>query len=120
MRKIRIGDTLKKLKDRIRPETTEREEQDPLVVVAEPEKEERKLYACEWCGELFEASLYPGSCPQCGRAYTDSVKELDTGRVFGGRPVIREASVREAEAYYRLREKGEKRRIRTDRERTEY
>ena len=31
------------------------------------------LYACEWCGELFEATLYPQSCPQCGRMYGDFV-----------------------------------------------
>ena len=72
------------------------------------------LYACDWCGELFESSLYPQNCPQCGRTYTDYVEELDTGMMHGGRLVIREATERERDAYFQLRGKGEKRRIRTD------
>ncbi|MBQ9663985.1 MAG: hypothetical protein IJV40_12620 [Oscillospiraceae bacterium] len=91
----------------------------PGAVVVEEDLPSPKLYACEWCGELFEATLFPQSCPQCGRIYTDYVEELDTGRIYGGRFVIREATGSESNAYFRLREKGERKRIRTDVARTE-
>lgn len=72
------------------------------------------LYACEWCGELFEATPYPQSCPQCGRIYGDFVYDRDTGEKHGGEILIRPATEHESRRFYELRRQGETRRIRTD------
>ena len=81
-------------------------------------EEHPTLYACDWCGELFEASMMPQACPHCGRLFTDSAYDMDTGEMAGGNCVIREATESESRAFYQLRDNGERRRIRTDTHRT--
>ncbi len=84
-------------------------------------EEHPALYACGFCGELFETSMIPQGCPQCGRLFADSVYDMDTDEMFGGEILIRPATESESKAYYTLRQQGEKRRIRTSatRERVE-
>ena len=77
-------------------------------------EEHPTLYACEWCGELFETSDLPECCPQCGRIYGDFVYDRDSGEKYGGEFLIRPATERESRIFYQLRDQGEQRRIRTD------
>lgn len=77
-------------------------------------EEHPSLYACGFCGELFEATMIPQGCSQCGRLFADSVYDLDTGETAGGEILIRPATEYESSAYYKLRDQGEKRRIRVD------
>lgn len=62
-------------------------------------EEHPALYACQFCGELFEASMIPQACPQCGRLYADSVVDMDTGVQYGGEIIIRSATESESSAY---------------------
>ena len=72
------------------------------------------LYTCGFCGELFETTMIPQGCPQCGRLFADSVYDMETGEMIGGEILIRPATEEESAAYYKLRQQGEKRRIRVD------